>query len=241
MPKPIKKKVVKQEARAEESVRSYMARTAEVLEARRKQIGIAALAVLVAVIAVAGFVMHQRSQERRAQEAFYEGYKHYHALYETRLLPRPNRLEKALESFRSSYELEGSPEALMYIANSQYALGRYDESLASLDELVKTFPEDDIYVPLVLYKAAMIKLKQDKPEEALDYLDRLYAAKGDSYKDLALAEAASILESLGREEEAKEKYRALLDLYPASSFAEEARFKTGVEEPEKAEEAGAGD
>ncbi|MGD8351590.1 MAG: tetratricopeptide repeat protein [Nitrospirota bacterium] len=237
MPKPIKKRVVKQEARAEESVRSYMGRTAQVLEARGKQIGIAALVVLVAAIAVAGFFMHQRSQEREAREAFYEGYKHYHALYDTKVLPRPDRLEKALASFRGSYGLKGSPEALMYIANSQHALGRHEESLASLEELLKTFPEDDVHVPLALYKAAMIKLKQGRPEEALGYLDRLYAAKGDSFKDLALAEAASILDSLGREDEAKEKYRALLELYPDSPFAEEARFKTGGEEPLEAEEA----
>ncbi|MEJ2325066.1 MAG: tetratricopeptide repeat protein [Nitrospirota bacterium] len=236
MPKPIKKRVSKQEVRAEDSVRSFLGRTVEFLEDKKKQVGIAALVVVVAVIAVAGFFLHQRSQEREAREAFYEGYKYYYALYDTKVLPRSDRMEKALENFRRSYDAKGSAEALMYVANSQSALGQDDESLASLEELLKTFPEDEIYVPLALYKASMIKLKQDKPDEALVYLDRLYSSKTDSYKDMALAEAGGILESLGREEEAKEKYRALLELYPDSPFADEARFKTGGEKAEGAEE-----
>lgn len=242
MPKVIKKKAAKHEARAEDSVRTFLSGSAEWAEANFRYIVMAVIAVLVALLAAGGFFLARSSAEKKARDAFYEGYKLYYGLYDAEVMTRGERFEKAIESFRKSYDARRSPQALMYMANSQYAMGRHDEALASLDELLQRFPQHEIYSPLALYKAAMVELKLEKPEEALKYLDRLDSSAGDMYKDLALAEAASILEGLGREEEAAEKYKAIVERFPDSPFAGEARLKTEKEEkgeePKKAREGG---
>ncbi len=240
MPKPIKKKTAKQEARAGESVRSMMSFLSENVRDNLKYVAGAAAAVLVVAVAVAGFFMYRGSAEKEAQEALYEGYKQFYGLYDAAPLPRGERLDKALDNFRKAYKAGGSPQALMYVANVQYAQGKYDESVKSLEELLGKFPNDEVYAPLALYKAAMAEVKAAKPEEALKYLERLDSASGGSYKDLALAEAAGILEGLGRKEEAAKKYEALLERYPGSPLAGEARFKLGKDEPAEKEKAEAG-
>lgn len=227
MPKPIKKKVTKQAMGAEDSVKSYMSVLTEKLEENFRQVVIGAAVVLGIIILVAGFFIYGGSADKRAKAAFYEGYKSYHGLYDAQVLTKFERSERALESFKKSYDIEHTPQTLLYIANAQHDLGKNNEALKSLEDLVNSFPEDSLYISLAFYKAAMVSEKAGNAEEALKYLDRLYALDSDFYKDASLMESARILDGMGKKEEAFKKYETILEQFPGSPFAEEARFRTG--------------
>lgn len=239
MPKAIKKRVSKPEVKAEESVRSIVSFAADRIASHYKAVAVMAAAAFVVAVGAVVFYMVMGSGERKAREAFYDGYRLYYGLYDAGAIAQGERLERALESFEKSYRARPTPQALMYSANAKYALGRHSEALASLEELLSRFPADDVYAPLALYKAAMIKVKLGKPEEALGYLERLYSSGAKTYRDIALAESAGILDGLGRAEEARAKYEAVLKEFPDSPFAEEAKFRLKKkDEPEKAEKGG---
>lgn len=238
MPKPIKKKVSKQAMGAEESVKTFMSVLTEKLETNFKQVVVGAAAVLGVVIVIVGFFIYGGSADKKAKASFYEGYKSYYGLYEAQALTKFERSERALESFQKSYEIQHDPQTLLYVADSQHELGKNEEALKSLEELVKTFPEDSLYISLAYYKAAMISEKAGNAEEALKYLDRLYALRSDFYKDAALVESARILDGMGKKEEALKKYETILEQFPGSPFTEEAKLKTGRDKGVEKEETG---
>lgn len=227
MPKPIKRRAQKQAMGAEESVRTFMSVLTEKLETNFRQVVIGAAVVLGIVILVAVFFIYGGSADKKARAAFYEGYKSYYGLYDARALTEFERHERALESFKRSYDIRHDPKTLLYMANAQHDLGKNDEALNSLEELVSGFPGDNLYISLALYKAAMISEKTGNLEGALKFLDRLYALESDFYKDAALIESARILDGMGKKEEALMKYETILEKFPNSPFKEEARFRTG--------------
>ena len=239
MPKIIKKKQVKTNVKTEDSVKSFMQNTYERLDENFHKVVKVAVAVLLVAALVAGYFIFQSSAERKAEEAFYEGYKKYYGLYDAKVLTPLERFEGALESFKKSYEAGKSPRVLLYMANCEYALGRPAAALSRLDEIERRYSGDEVYVPLALYKASVVHQRAGKPEEALKALDRLYEHKSASYKDMALVESARVLEAMGRKDDAMEKYNIILKDYPGSPFAQEARLRTEkegeTEAPEKLE------
>ena len=241
MPKIIKKKLVKTNVMAEESVKSFMQSTYERLDENFHKVVKVAVAVLVVAALVAGYFIFQSSAERKAEEEFYEGYKKYDGMYDAQALTPLERFEGALENFKNSYAAGKSPRALLYMANCEYVLGRPAAALSRLDEIERRFSGDEVYVPLALYKASVVHQKAGKPEESLKALDRLYGLKSASYKDMALVESARMLQAMGKADEAAEKYKLIVKDYPSSPFAGEARLRTEKEgeaeapEPEKGE------
>jgi tetratricopeptide (TPR) repeat protein len=233
MPKPIKKRVPKQAMGAEESVRTFMSIVAEKMETNFRQVVIGAAVVLGTVVLVAGLFIYGGSAEKRAKAAFYEGYKSYHGLYDAQVLTKFERYERALESFKRSYDIKHTPQTLLYMANAQHGLGKHDEALKSLEELVSGFPEDDMYISLALYKAAMVNQKVGNAEEALKFLERLYDLESDFYKDAALMESARILDGMGKKDEAMKRYETILKQFPGSPFTDEAKLRAEKEEAEE--------
>jgi predicted negative regulator of RcsB-dependent stress response len=245
MPKPIKRKISRQGTGAEETVRTFMSVAVEKIENNLRQVIIGAAVVLAVIIVVGGLFFFRSSSEKKADRLFYEGYKAYHGLYDAQALTPSERYERSLESFKKSYEAKHAPQTLLYIANSQDQMGKYDEAIQSLKDLEKNYPDNSVFVPLAIYKSAVIQLKAGRTDEALGTLDRLYSSGFATYRDVALAESARVLDGMGKQDEALKKYQKLLTEFPESPFAEEARMKVGeedkeagVEAPEKAEAPG---
>jgi tetratricopeptide (TPR) repeat protein len=225
MPKPIKKRVAKPAKRKEQEVKTIVAKIGETAARGGKRLAAVSLLLTVVVVSAFGYYIYQRSLSTRAKGYEYEGYKLYYGLYKGQPMVEAERLQMALESFQKAYMLGKSPYALFYFADCQYALGRYDEAVSLLRELVQKFPDHVEYVPLAYYKMAMASVKKGSPEEALRFLEDLYGYRSDSYKDLALLEAARILEQMGRGDEAREKYATIVRDFPQSPFFEEASQK----------------
>ncbi len=238
MPKQIKKRAGRPQRR-EEELESLLSRARSVTTGReRRLIGYAAAVVVMAAVA-AGFYFYRGSIESRTAALEYEGYRNYYGLYEQIPVNDARRTRAALESFSQANELSESPFSLMYMANSQYALGNYAGAAETLEELTRKFPRERRLVPVAYYKLALARLNAGDTEAALEALKKLYTPGGGPYEDLALIEAARLLEGMDRSDEAAAIYGIIIRDFPVSPFAGEARRALGIEEGEAAPEGSA--
>lgn len=226
MPKPIKKKIVKKTA-TESEVKGLLFKLKESLMENRTVFITTTLIFILAIAAIAGFLIYNNTMRGKAEKFEYEAYKVYFGLYQKQPMLKEERYKRALDIFKKAYDTKKSPVALFYIANCYFELERYDEAVNTLKELNQKFPDDERFVPLSYYKMAMISLKRGNSDEALKSLDVLYNYKTGAYKDLSLIESGKILETMGRVEEAKKKYEELTKNFPQSPFIEEAKSKIG--------------
>ena len=188
------------------------------------------------LIAIVFIVVYSfKSKAERAHELLYDGYKLYAGLYEDNKNSTEN-LKAALEKFKKAYDNDPSAQTLYYIANTQYRLGQYNEALRSLDELIKKHGDEKEILSLAYVKKATILLKQDKKQAALKVFDELYALKKSPYfKDVALYEAARILENMGQDDEAKKRLEKLVKEFPTSPYRTYAENKLKPKEKKKEE------
>lgn len=224
MPKVIKKKVTKP-ARAEEGVQNVIHDTRQFISERQRILFPVVIAIVLIAIAAAGFTLYRSNMRKEAAALEYEGYKLYYVLFQKQPFAKEDQYQKALEKFRKAYEKRRSPLSLYYIACCYYDLGKYDDSLNALKELNERFPDDVSYVPLSYYKMAVINVRKGDKEAALKLLDTLYNYRSGSFKDLALAESARIIETMGKKDDSAKKYEELTKNFPDSPFAAEAKAK----------------
>jgi len=233
MPRVIKKKTRKP-ARKEEDYTAVLDKIRQTAEARRKQIiGSVSAAIAIAVLAL-GIYFYTSNVENKALELRYEGYKLYHGLYAGESAAGGAKPAEALEKFKESYKTKEYPLTLMYIADSQYALGQYAEARETLDSLIRKYPGEKALMPMAEYKKAMADIRLGKTEDALEGLSKLAASGSRQYGDLALFQSARLLEDMGKHEEALEKYKQLINTYPSSVYLKEAIAKAGLSPEEGA-------
>jgi len=226
MPKAIKKKVRKKTAGTEHEVQDRLSDIKDLLRKKQRTVLTYSIAVVVIILAAAGAMFYKSTEDEKGRQLEYEAYKIYYNEYQKRPLSSQEQFQKALDLFKEAYNRKKAPRLLLYTANAFYELGRFDEALNSLNDLIKKHPEKDL-VPLAYQKIASIHLKKGNRDEALKALDILYKSPGTIYKDFALIESGRILEAAGKKEEAAAKYKELTDKFKDSPFNEEARTKLG--------------
>lgn len=216
MPKAIKKKIEKK-TKPEEPITTIQ----QTLRRRQKTLVTATVALLLAAAIVGGGALYIRGMAKKAAELNFKGYSLFYSPSTATepVAAQPDRLNQALESFQKAYAAKKSPYSLYYAGAVQYELGKYEDAIKTLQELERRYPQNNEYLPLGYLKTAMAYLKLGKKEEALGALDRLDRQAGALYKDLALYESGRLLESMGKKEEAKEKYERLKKEYPESPYA----------------------
>ncbi|HEB75674.1 MAG TPA: tetratricopeptide repeat protein [Nitrospirae bacterium] len=236
MPKPIKKRVHKKGIDERDVMSLYERLIDYYLENKKAVYRWAAIAVLL-IAAAAAVVFYNRSLSEQAESLQYEGYKLYHNLYQGEEKKADEEtLKEALARFEAAYQKKSSPITLLYIANTQFALGRNEEALKTLDEFTRKYPRNEELLPLAYYKIAAIQAKEGRREEALKTLDTLYGLKASPFlKDVALYESAALLEKMGRKEEALKRYEELVEKHPGSPYYQAALAKVKEEEKKKAE------
>jgi tetratricopeptide (TPR) repeat protein len=219
MPKAIKKKAAKK-ARPEE-IQDVYAGLQEKFRRRRRTVLAVVIAAFSLLAAAGGAYFYRENRLQTASEMNYRGYKLFHDLYTKEPLTKEDRMNRAIESFRKAYKAKKSPYSLFYIGSAYYELGDYGESVKAFDEIERSFPEDDIYLPLSHYRTAMAYLAQGRKEDALRHLEMLSSLKTGALKDVALFEGARLLESEGRKDEARKWFDRLKKETPESAYAKE--------------------
>lgn len=225
MPKAIKKRGKKKDAGAEADVEEKLASLKDTFEEKQKAILMYGGAALLIVIAIAGFLIYRATVNAQALKLEREGYQTFYNEYSQQQLSPTDRYQKALDLFQQAYKKKASPRVLLYIADSYYELGRYDNAIATLNDFTGKYAANRDLIPLAYKEMADIQLRKGNKEEALKALDKLYAAPGSIYKDYALIEEARILESEGKQAEAVAKYRELTEKFKGSPFYQEAKAK----------------
>jgi predicted negative regulator of RcsB-dependent stress response len=225
MPKAIKKRVAKKISGTESEVKDKLASLKDTIKERQKTALQYGAIILIAIIAISGFLFYNYTSKKKARMLEYEAYKIYQNIYQTQPINRDERYKKALDMFKKSYDTRKSPSVLLYIAGCYYELGKYDEAIKTLKDFTQSYSNEERFIPLAYEKLAMIYVKKGDTKEAIKALEALYNLKGDIYKDVALIEYARLLEKEGKTEEAKKKYKELSERFPNSPFSDEAKAK----------------
>lgn len=226
MPKPIKKRLEKK-GPEKEDIRETVEDIKEVLRKRQRNLIYFFSGFIVIVILIIGFVIYSKTTASKAAEFEFEGYKLYYG--DNILIPLSNeeRYRKALEMFTKAYKARKKPYPLLYMANCHYELGNYDDAIKLLSDLNNKFSDPNI-ISLSYYKMAMAYMKKGEMEKALEALKNIYTIKGSTLNDIALFESGRILEKMEKKEEAKQKFKELVDRFPKSQLLDEAKKRLEV-------------
>lgn len=225
MPKPIKKRVEKKTT-PEEGLKETVEDIKVRLKQRQRMLVYSLIIFSVLTVSIVGFVFYNKAATNKALELELEGYRLFHEDYTAQFVSPEERYKKALGMFQSSYEKKKKPHVLLYIAYCYYELGKYDESIKTLKELNNQFSDQQI-ISLSYYKMAMAYVKKGDMENALNCLKSLSSIKNSPLQDVALMESGKILEHTGKKEEAKSKYKELINNFPKSALANEAKVRLG--------------
>ena len=225
MPRVIKKKIKKKNVGVETEVVDRLSDIKDQLKEKQKTVLTYGVVIAVAIVAAAGFFFYQYSEGEKARQLEYEAYKVYYNEFQKQPISPQARYQQALDLFQQAYNKKKSARLLLYVASANAELGKYDDALKGLDQLVKNYSADKDVLPLAYQKMADIQIKKGNKSEALKALDVLYKSNSSIYKDLALIESARLLESDGKQEEALAKYKELADKFKDSPFLGEAQAK----------------
>jgi predicted negative regulator of RcsB-dependent stress response len=225
MPRPIKKRVQKKEVQTETEVTDKLAELKGRLMEKQKAVMAYSIAAGVIILVLVGILYYRYSSGDRARIAENEGYNYYYGEHLKEQMPRQAQVQKAMDLFKKAYDNRKSPRLLLYIANSYYELGKYDDALTTLNDFVKKDAQDYELLPLAYKMMANIQLQKGDKEGALKTLNTLYTSPGGIYKDYALVESARILESEGKTAEAQAKYKELADKFKDSPYYEGVKAK----------------
>jgi tetratricopeptide (TPR) repeat protein len=227
MPKAIKKRTSKKNLGTEAEVKDKLASLRDRIKEQRKSALIYSAIILIVILSISGFFFYNYTSKKKAMTLELEGYEIYNNIYQKQPVNKEEQYKRALDIFKRSYDIRKSPTVLFYIAGCYYELGRYDETIETLKEFTSRFSNKERFVPLAYEKMAMAYLRKGDTKRAEETLKVLYNLKGDIYKDFALIEYAKLLEKEGKTEEAKKKYKELLEKFPNSPFSDEAKAKLG--------------
>lgn len=225
MPKAIKKRISKKTPDTESDVKDKFVSLKDTLKEKKNIALRYGIIILLVIIVIPGFLFYDYTTRKKARMLEYEAYRIYQNIYQTQPLTKEERYKKALDIFKESYDTRKSPSVLLYIAGCYYELGRYDETIKTLQDFTQRYSKEEEFIPLAYEKLAMTYVKKGDTKEAMKALEALYNLKGDIYKDLALIESARLLEKEGKTEEAKKKYKELSEKFPYSPFIDEAKAK----------------
>jgi len=225
MPKAIKKRISKK-TQGDDNLGEAVADIRKKFQSKQSTLVYALLIFVLIVIIVGAFVVYHRASVAKAEKMEYEGFRIFTGATATQYASPADRFKDALAKFKASFAERKSPTALLNIANCYYELGNLDETLKTLKELTDEYSDPKI-TSLAYYKTAITYIRKGDLNSAVNTFGIISSIKDAPLQDMALLESGKTLESMGRSEEAKAKYNELINKYPKSPLADEARWRLG--------------
>lgn len=99
--------------------------------------------------------------------------------------------------------------ALYYAAEINYNMGKYDEAIKLLNNLIKSGSRKQIVVDAAYLRLGTASFNKGNWQQSIDYLSKL-DKEGNPYRDQAELYIAQSLEKLGKAGEAEKMYRQIL-------------------------------
>jgi TolA-binding protein len=117
--------------------------------------------------------------------------------------------------------------AQLYKGSALADLGKADEAAAALDEVVRKDPQG-VLGGSARMRLARLRETQGRPADALTLYEAIAAdGSGIMPPEEGLLGAARCQEALGQKDAAAASYKSLIEKYPDSEYATEARTRTG--------------
>ncbi|HIJ59640.1 MAG TPA: tetratricopeptide repeat protein [Nitrospirae bacterium] len=190
---------------------------------REKQKNLVYLLVgsLSVVLILSVVYIYTTSSKSKAAEFEAEGYKYF---YGARGNDAQLMYLRALEAFKNAYNTRKSAYALLYIANCYVELGKFDDAITTLNDLISNF-SDPINLSFAYHKLSWIYMKKEDYQKAISTLENLKKIKGAALQDLAYFQSAIIWEMAGKTEQAQAEYKELIVKFPNSPLTSQAKAK----------------
>lgn len=193
----------------------------ERIQSKQKTLVYIAMGVVLLIVIVVGGMIFVNINNQKAKEYEAEGYKYFYSATKDNA---SDYYSKALELFKKAYDSKKTAYSLLYIATCYEKLGRFDDAIKSLDELVKNFNDAET-LSIGYNKLSAIYIKKGEPQKAIDSLDNITKLKGGVLQDFAYLQSALLLETIGKPDDAKLRYKNLTDKHPNSPFVFLAKKK----------------
>ena len=145
---------------------------------------------------------------------------------------RPEAVRRYRELTRVFRGSEQSDEALLHIGALYFDAGRYDSAATSYDELARVTRNDKTYQEAQIRRAETLG-RLGQSDAAIELLrpllpkDERQNRSADEFPARVRLEQARAFNNLGRYDEALERLRGVVTLYPASNYSTEAQFQIG--------------
>ncbi|MDX9715233.1 MAG: tetratricopeptide repeat protein [Dissulfurispiraceae bacterium] len=223
MPKIIKKRI--SHSAHDHTVQESIADLRDKFKEKQKLMVTILAGFIVVLVGIIGYLGYNSYTANKALEFESEAYKVLYADFQAQPIAPEDRIKKAIDLFKKSYDVKKKAHVLLMIANCYYELGDYDETIKKLLDLTDR-GSDPLISPLARYKMAMTYIKKDDKPKAFSMFATLSSLKEPvALQDLSLLENARLLDEAGKAEEAKAKYNELITRFPHSPLVEEAKKK----------------
>ncbi len=202
-----KVKITQKELKKPDKFREAIANAIVLASENYKKILAAFGAVILILIVVFVIMAVLERREMSANLAFTEAMKIYTGA------SSGQNSQEALNKFldvSKKYPHSGvSDVALYYAAEINYNMGKYDEAIKLLNDLIKSGSKKQIVVDAAYLRLGTASFNKGNWQQSIDYLSKL-DKEGNPYRDQADLYIAQSLEKLGKSGEAEKMYRQIL-------------------------------
>lgn len=223
------------------------------IEARRRQLTIVLIALLVTAAAVSGITVWRQRTEAQAQRLLGDAM----AVLNARVIPatasstQPGevpaaatlsavgsypteaaKLTAALPKLKAAADAHPDTEpgttARYHYAAALAALGRHQEAVQAFDEVVQRAGSDSLYGRMSRLGKADTQMQAGQTDAAIATWKELAASNDEALpKDAILMELAKAYAAKGNQDEARKAFRQIVDEHPTSPYSVEARQELG--------------
>jgi TolA-binding protein len=172
----------------------------------RKILTVFGAAILILVVVFVAIAILER-RELSANSEFTEALKRYKVANSGQ--NSQEALNRFLEVDKKYPRADISKVALYYAAEINYNMGRYDDAIKLLSDLIKSGPKNQIVVDAAYLRLGTAFFNKGNWQLAIDYLSKV-DKEGNPHRNQAELYIALSLEKLGKSDEAEKMYKQLL-------------------------------
>lgn len=172
----------------------------------RKILTVFGAAILILVVVFVAIAILER-RELSANSEFTEALKRYKEANSGQ--NSQEALNRFLEVDKKYPRSDISKVALYYAAEINYNMGRYDDAIKLLSDLIKSGPKNQIVVDAAYLRLGTAFFNKGNWQLAINYLSKV-DKEGNPHRNQAELYIALSLEKLGKSDEAEKMYKQLL-------------------------------
>jgi len=227
-----KVKITRKQIKQPDEFQSFGRRAIEYASEKAVAITGVVVGIIALILIVAGILLYMQSKEDKALDAMAGALEVYHGSQgdqaksgDTGYENESDRYLSAAEMFESVAQKYSATDAgilaLLYMGDSYYKGGDYENALTSYQGFIERFDGDESFL-LLAYQGAGYSLESmEKYDLALENFEKTINPENKTLRIFGLMNAARCYEQLGQIDKAIEFLETLLQDYPTSTMKSE--------------------